>query len=295
MPLQVGDAAVTIVQELAMPTSARWLFPDAPDPFAILERARPWLEPHFLDADGHLVQSIQSYVVRTPGMLVVIDTGIGNDKHRPGGFAGWDMRSGPFLDDLRAAGCAPEEVDVVLNTHMHGDHVGWNTRLVDGRWVPTFPNARYVFARPEWEHWQREAERAEGSTRQLVEDSLQPVFDAGRVDLVPTDHRLADGLWFEPSPGHTPGHVNVRLSSRGADAVFVGDAFHSPIQCAAPGERPALDRPEAAGAAAATRRAILARYAGTDVLMLGAHFAPPSAGRVRVAGDAYRFDAVTSG
>ncbi|MBM3139649.1 MAG: MBL fold metallo-hydrolase [Chloroflexi bacterium] len=274
-----------------MPTSARWLFPDEAEPFAILERARPWLEPHFVNERGHLLQSIHTYVVRTRDLLVVIDTGVGNDKDRSGGnLEGWHMRSGPFLEELRAAGADPEWVDVVVNTHMHGDHVGWNARLVDGRWVPTFPRARYLFVRPEWEHWQREAERTE-AVRRLVDDSLQPVVDAGRAEVVPADLRISDELWLEPSHGHSPGHVNVRLSSRGVDAVFVGDALHSPIQCAVPDVRPTFDRPESATQARATRGAILEQCAGSGMLMLGAHFTPPAAGRVRREGEAFRFEA----
>ncbi len=291
MAMRIGDVVITRVEELVIPTSVRWLLPDAPPDAR--ENARPWLEPHFINERGHLLQSVHTFVVRTPEHVILVDTGVGNQKVRDqGGVAGFHMLDTPFLEKLAEAGATPESVDYVLITHMHSDHVGWNTRLVDGAWVPTFPHARYIFVAREWAHWSGEAEQSE-ATRVLVDDSLRPVVDAGLADLVPPDHRVSGSVWLEPSHGHTPGHVCVRISSMGADAVVTGDVMHSPIQCACPEPASALDRdPQPAREA---RRAFLERYADSGVLVLGTHFSAPSAGYIARDGAAYRYDAVEGG
>ena len=285
--IEIGPTTLTIVEELVLPTSARWLLPEAEDARGILERSSEWMAP-FLNQQGHLLQAMQSFVVRTPERTVVVDTSVGNDRQRTGGIEAFHMRSGPFLEDLSAV-VDPADVDLVLTTHMHTDHVGWNTHLVDGRWQPTFPNARYLWVDREWAHWSAEADRAE-NTRTLVDDSLQPVFDAGLVDLVPADYRIDDTLSLEPTHGHTPGHISVRIRSGDGDAVITGDLMHSPLQCAAPDERPYFDRDKDAGRKA--RREFLERYADTPTLVVGTHFGGPRAGHVRKDGGAFRFDAI---
>lgn len=285
--IEIGPSTLTIVEELVLPTSARWLLPDAEDARGILERSREWMAP-FLNEQGHMLQSMQAFVVKTPERTVVVDTGVGNDRQRTGGIEAFHMRNGPFLEDLSAV-VDPADVDLVLTTHMHTDHVGWNTHLVDGRWQPTFPNARYLWVDREWAHWSAEAEHAD-STRTLVGDSLQPVFDAGLVDLVPADYRIDDTLSLEPTHGHTPGHVSVRIRSGDGDAVITGDLMHSPLQCAAPDERPYFDRDKDAGRKA--RREFLERYADTPTLVIGTHFGGPTAGHVHKDGDAFRFEAI---
>lgn len=283
--IHIGDATLTLVEELVMPTSARWMLPDHPEPFAVLERARPWLEPHMLNERGHILQSIHSWLIEVDGMRIVVDTGIGNDKDRAsGGFEGWHMRNGPYLDDLTAAGMPADSVDVVLNTHLHGDHAGWNTRWVDGAWAPTFAKARYQLVEPEWRYWSGQTD----PVPDIIEDSVRPVVEAGVVDLVAADHRVGDSVWLEPSHGHTPGHVCVRISSAGRDAVIIGDVMHSPIQCAAPEQRPPLDR--FVEEARAARIALLERYADTSVVVLGTHFHTPATGYFRREGSAYRYD-----
>ncbi len=290
--IAIGDVNVTLVEEMVVPTSVRFMLPEAEEPFELLERAREWLEPHFINERGHLLQSIHSFVVQAGDLTVVVDTGVGNDKLRTGGVAGFNLRDGPFLADLEAAGCPPESVDVVVCTHLHTDHVGWNTRLVDGAWTPTFPNARYLFVEREWDYWSGEAESDE-STRTLMDDSLRPIADAGVMELVSPDYRISDELWLEPSHGHTPGHVCMRIASGGRDAVITGDLMHSPIQCAAPEQRSTFDRD--ANAAREARRAFLERYADTDTVVLGTHFHAPAAGRITRDGDLYRYDAVEAG
>ena len=217
MPLALGRLRVSAVVERAGPTRPTWLLPDAtPD---AVERHRGWLAPRFLDDKGRLLQSIHTFIVQAPDRTVLIDTCVGNDKDR-GGRAPFHMLRTSFLEDLTAAGFPPESIDVVVCTHLHVDHVGWNTRLDGGRWVPTFPRARHLFARREWEHWSRERDE---DTRRIMADSITPVLDAGLADLVDEDHQVSDAIWLEPTPGHTPGHVSVRLRGRDAEAVVTGD------------------------------------------------------------------------
>jgi glyoxylase-like metal-dependent hydrolase (beta-lactamase superfamily II) len=192
-----------------------------------------WLKPHFFDeATGDLGSRIQSYVVRMPGRTILIDTCVGNDKPRPEN-AVWNMRQGSYLDDLKRAGVTPEQVDTVVCTHLHVDHVGWNTRWLDGRWSPTFPNATYVIPGEEYEFWKRESERGDESSN-CIRDSVIPIVEAGRAQLVDPDHAIAPSLRFEPTPGHTPGHVCVRLATPAGDAVFSGDLMHRTVQVAEP-------------------------------------------------------------
>jgi glyoxylase-like metal-dependent hydrolase (beta-lactamase superfamily II) len=175
-------------------------------------------------------------------------------------------------------------VDVVICTHLHVDHVGWNTRLSDGRWVPTFPRARYLFARREWEHWTGEDEEG---TKRILADSVAPVLEAGLAHLVEMDHRVADGIWLEPTPGHTPGHVSVRLASDGAEAVITGDLMHHPVQVAEPGWQSSFDTDPTR--ARETRRAFCARYADRPVAVLGTHFHHPTAGWIVSDRNGWRF------
>ena len=288
--VQVGAVEITAVPELEIPTSVRWMLPDAPQ--EDVERCRSWMQPHYMNADGYLVQSIHTLLLRPVdgaiGPTMLVDTGVGNGKDRTGGIPAFHMLETPWVERLAAAGVQPGDVDFVLCTHLHGDHCGWNTRRQDDRWVPTFPNARYLLVDREWEHWSNVAVD-EPATARLIEDSVQPVFDAELVELVPPDHAVSDEVRLVPSHGHSLGHVTVEVHSEGASAALIGDAMHTPLQCALPDLRPALDRD--AEPARFGRRAVLERYADTETLVLGAHFPMPP-GRVRRDGDAYRFEAV---
>ena len=278
--LAVGRLRVTAVVERAGPTRPTWLLPDAvPD---AVDRHRGWLAPHFLDDKGRLLQSIHTFVLQAPGLTALVDTCVGNDKDR-GGRAPFHMMRTSFLEDLRAAGFPPESIDVVVCTHLHVDHVGWNTRLDHGRWVPTFPRARHLFVCQEWEHWSSERDE---DTKRILADSVQPVLDAGLADLVDMDHRISDEIWFEPTPGHTPGHVSVRLRSGEGEAVITGDLMHHPIQMAEPQWATPFDTD--AEQARKTRRAFCERYADTGVTVLGTHFHDPTAGRVVRHGPTWR-------
>ena len=277
---QVGDITITRVQELEAP-GMRFLLPDA-----TVENlaAIPWIGP-YVDAGGDAVGSVHSLILEVGDRCIVVDTCIGNDKERLP-MKMWHRRQSPFLEDLAQAGFPAERVDTVVCTHLHVDHVGWNTRLVEGRWVPTFTNARTLVARPEWEHWSEEEDE---HTRTVLGDSVQPIFDAGLVDLVEVDAQIAEGVRLESTPGHTPGHVAVRISSRGEEAVITGDLVHHPAQFAQPGWEDKADSDPAL--ADRTRRDFMARYADTPTLVIGTHFAGPTAGRLVRDGDAYRLDA----
>jgi glyoxylase-like metal-dependent hydrolase (beta-lactamase superfamily II) len=280
-PLTLGRLRISAVVERAGPTRPTWLLPAAvPE---ALERHRDWLAPHFLDEKGRLLQSIHAFVIEAPGLRAIVDTCVGNDKDR-GGRAPFHMMSTTFLQDLTAAGFPPESIDVVLCTHLHVDHVGWNTRLENGRWVPTFPRARHLFTRREWEHWSAEDD---DDTKRIMGDSVRPIVDAGLADLVAMDHRISGEMWLEPTPGHTPGHVSVRLRAGDADAVITGDLMHHPVQMAEPAWVTPFDSdPEQAKT---TRQDFCRRYADGPVTVLGTHFNHPTAGHIVRHGDAFRF------
>ena len=199
----------------------------------------------------------------------------------------WNDLQGPFLADLAAAGYPRESIDTVLCTHLHVDHVGWNTMLVDGRWVPTFPRARYLMGRIEYEHW-RDSRRAARTWSRCSANSVTPVFDAGLVDLVETDHRICDEIDLVPTIGHTPGHVSVRIRSRGEEALITGDFMHHPCQIAHPEWASTADCDPEQGQR--TREVMFERLAGTPVLVIGTHFAGATAGRIVCDGTAYRLD-----
>jgi glyoxylase-like metal-dependent hydrolase (beta-lactamase superfamily II) len=283
--LKLGEVTIDRVVEIgrsSFPTTS--MLPGASAD--AIARHHRWLKPAFWDdAVDDLGSRIQSYVVRTPEHTILMDTCVGNDKHRAGSPA-WHMRHGGYLDDLGAVGVRPEDVDFVVCTHLHIDHVGWNTRLVDGQWVPTFPRATYVFVGEEWEFWKHESERG-GDADGCIADSVTPIVEAGRAQLVDSTHTLGRHLRFEPTPGHTPGHVAVRLTTSAGEAVFSGDLMHRTVQVAEPQWSSRFCHDPAR--AAATRRAFIERHADSGVLILAAHF--PRPGHVVTEGGGHRFEA----
>ena len=254
----------------------------------VLAENRAWMEPLDLDPDsGRLIFTIQSYVVRTPHFNVLIDTCVGNDKTIPR-FPAWNQRhDATYMAALAAAGLSVEDIDYVACTHLHVDHVGWNTRLLDGRWVPTFPNARYLFAAREHAHWQAAHAR---TPLPVYAESVLPVVEAGRADMVSDTHAIGDHIRLTPTPGYTPGHVALELGLGRCDAVFSGDLIHTRLQARYPDLSMRADTDPAQSAA--TRRAFLERHCEAGTLCCTGHFPAPSTMRVRRWGEGYRCDAV---
>ncbi len=201
---------------------------------------------------------------------------------------GWNELHLPFLADLEAAGFPADTIDAVVCTHLHVDHVGWNTTLVDGQWVPTFPSARYLLAQPEFEYWQATT-FPDGDD--YFSDSVAPLGEAGVVDLVPVDHAVDGGIRFDSTPGHTPGHVSVVVESAGERAVITGDMIHTPLQIAEVARSSAFDFDQQA--AAETRASFLERYAN-DALVIGTHWGGPGAGRIVADGNGWAVDPVAA-
>jgi glyoxylase-like metal-dependent hydrolase (beta-lactamase superfamily II) len=284
MPLKwiIGAVTVTRIVELEALGGSKFILPQATREAA---REIAWLAPHFADEEGRLKMSVHALVVETPTRRIVVDTCIGNDKPRR--MPAWSHMQTRFLQDLEAAGFARESIDTVLCTHLHIDHVGWNTMLVDGVWTPTFPNARYLMGRREFEYWRSEADEGAGDPS-IFADSVQPVWDAGLVDLVEADHRVCDEVSLVPTLGHTPGHVSVRIASGGAQALITGDFIHHPCQLAHPEWASSADYDPVASTR--TRERMFSTLASEPTLVIGTHFATPTAGRVVRDGDVYRLD-----
>ena len=280
----IGKVRIARIVELEATGGSRFILPDATREACL---GYPWMQPHFMDAEGNLIMSVHALVVDTGERRIVVDTCIGNDKER--NIPAWSHLQTNFLEDLAAAGYPRESIDTVLCTHLHVDHVGWNTMLVDGEWVPTFPNARYLVGTDEWRHW--DAVGDDATYGPVLADSVRPVVDAGLTDFVPADHRLCEEVCLTPTPGHTPGHVSVRIESEGQRALITGDCIHHPCQMSRTDWCSSADYD--AAQAQATREALLAEHADGDVLLIGTHFATPTAGHVkRRAEGGYWFDAL---
>jgi glyoxylase-like metal-dependent hydrolase (beta-lactamase superfamily II) len=263
-----------------------WLFStfDA----AEFDAVRPELAPLDLDAGApQLVLSIHTWIVRTPDHLVLVDTGSGNGKERPRNPA-FHRQNIPFLERLSAAGVKPENVDYVINTHLHVDHAGWNTVLKDGRWVPTFPNARYIFPRREQEYYSTEASHNDVNipSEFVYEDSVKPIIDAELVDYVePEGGKLLDIFEFIPTPGHSIGHMSVKISSRGEQGLIAGDLMHHPTQVYKPEWNTIFC--EFVDEAVTSRRMMLEYCADTGAKYFAMHFAGSGCGYVDREGDGF--------
>jgi len=271
---------ITKIVELETTGGSRFILPDATP-----EAVRPisWLVPHFADENGRLKMSIHALLVEAPGRRIIVDTCLGNDK-KERRVPTWNDRQGSFLQDLADAGFARESIDTVLCTHLHVDHVGWNTMLVDGAWVPTFPKARYLFGRVEFEHWNTQTERTD--MLPVFADSVRPIFERGLAQLIEWDHQICPEIRLMPTTGHTPGHTSVLISSKGQRAMITGDFAHHPCQMAHPEWASTADTDAVAGIA--TRRRVFAELAGEPVLVIGTHFAGATAGHVVRDGDVFK-------
>lgn len=271
----IGTASVTRVAEQESAFPAGGFFPSASDD--VLSGHADWLVPWALSPALEVKIVIQAMCVESEGRRIVVDTCVGQ-RPLPELFQPLS-NDGSFLTALADAGFAREDVDVVICTHLHFDHVGWNTMWDDDRWVPTFPNARYVLARAEYSHWRDATEEArEAASAVTFADAVTPLFDFGVVDLVEPDHAVTGEVSLTPTPGHSPGHVSVRIRSGGAEALITGDCVHSPVQLAEPEWFTLVDSD--ADQSTATRRALVAECVDRDVLVIGTHFPPPTAGHV---------------
>ena len=287
MKWKVGDTTITKITEIVFPEFSDVIPAATPD---VVKKVQ-WLFPHFVTPEGRLSLSVHSLIVATPGATLVVDTCIGNGRNRDP-LAVMSNLSTPYLEDLIAAGYKPDSVDYVLCTHLHLDHVGWNTRLADGKWVPTFPNAAYLMDKKELNLFGNIDANAKDDflrvQRRVFEESVQPILDAGLAKPVEGPAPVCEGVRLIPTPGHTPGHCSVLIESRGEAALITGDFIHHPIQFNDPGLVSPFDVDNAA--AVATRRRVLAEYADTPTLIIGTHFAGPTAGKLVRDGDGYRLD-----
>jgi glyoxylase-like metal-dependent hydrolase (beta-lactamase superfamily II) len=278
MRWKIGNVKITKVVELETVGLTRFILPLA-GPEEI--RQLPWLIPHFATVEGRLKISIHALVVETPTRRIVVDTGLGNDKQGRK-IPTWNDRHGTFLDDLAAAGFPPESIDTVLCTHLHVDHVGWNTRLEDGRWVPTFEKARYLFGEHEFAYWRDHSTAPDKAA--IFRDSVAPIIEAGQADLIASDIRICEEITLIPTPGHSPGHLCLHIQSAGEEGLLTGDVAHHPCQMAHLDWSSTVDSDPVQSAR--TRRELFSRFADRPVLVIGGHF---DAGHIKRDGDAFKF------
>jgi glyoxylase-like metal-dependent hydrolase (beta-lactamase superfamily II) len=269
---RIGDVEIArIVEVNAFEDNIAMLLKDETAEFV---KRHGWLQPHFATPEGLMKISFQAFVLRSRGKSVMIDTCIGADRKRE--YDVFCNLKTTFLEDLAAAGFPADSINAVLCTHLHFDHVGWNTRLVDGRWVPTFPQARYLFGKQEFDHWAHLRDTGGYHDVEHLRDAVDPIVAAGLVDYIASDHVLTDEVSLFPTPGHTPGHVSVHIRSRGEEAVITGDLMHHPIQLVDPLRHGNFDMDKPQGAL--TRQAFAERFGDSQVLVIGSHFSDPTAG-----------------
>lgn len=284
---RIGECTLTRIIEMETIGGQTWIMPGATKELA---RSVDWLVPSFADKRGRMKFAIQMMVVDAPGGIrIAIDTCVGNDKKRP--LQNWHMRTAPFLKHLEDAGITRDSVTHVFCTHLHTDHIGWNTMMVDGKWVPTFPNAEYLFGKKEYEYWSSGGGHGHSIDEELL-DSVQPIIDAGLGRFVDLEHVLVNTektrIYLRPTLGHTPGHASLFIESLGAKAIVTGDCFHHPIQftkidCSSRADTDPHQATE-------TREKLLAEFCGTSTLVFGTHFARPTCGGVVPNSENYKLD-----
>jgi len=283
--IEIGSATIHRIVEQEGPFfDALQFFPAMTKEF--LDENRGWLQPRFLDANDKLILCIQSYVVQTQHHTIMIDTCVGNHKSRPTRSFWNMMNSDRYEKSLAASGFSVNDIDFVMCTHLHTDHVGWNTRLENGCWVPTFPKARYVFADRELAYWTKRQQDDPVACPWIV-DSVLPIVAANRADIVKSAHAFNDLVTLIPTPGHTIDHYSVQVGRLGAHAIITGDMIHSPLQARFPelGMMADYDSKQAGE----SRRVLFDRVCDTSTIMCTAHFPSPSTGRLVRHRDAFDF------
>lgn len=283
---RIGDVTVTRIVELwDFQDDIRMTMPDATEEEVI---AMDWLHPHYATPDGRQRMNFQGFVVQAPGedgkgRVIVVDSCIGAGRQRDFDVF-CDLPEG-FVEDLESLGISRHDVDTVMCTHLHFDHVGWNTYRdpETGKYCPTFPNARYLFGRKEYEAWQEVLRHDGVHTDTHLVECVDPIVELGLADFIEADHRICAEVSCEPSHGHTPGHVHVRIDSQGQSAVITGDLMHHPMQVAMPHRTATFDMDKDAGRA--TRTGFVERYKDSGTVVIGAHFAGPTAGHIATHGE----------
>ena len=274
----VGSVTITSVVEDQLDFPPGLLFPDAT---AEMVQRHPWLVPDWADAAGNISMRTQAFVVEAAGRTMLVDPCVGNGKVR--WLPVWNDLDLPFMERLAAVGVTPPDIELVVHTHLHADHVGWDTHRAGDSWVPTFTSARHLYTQAELEHARTSGMPGED----VYGDSVAPIIDAGLADVVAPDADLGHGLTLEWTPGHTPGQVSLWIESDGQHALITGDFMHHPFQCAEPQVAEIADADP--DLARATRSRMLAKMANTGALVLGTHFPTRPGGRVVVDGEVWRF------
>ncbi len=277
---QIGDVSIAKVLEMEKHWPFSALLPGAEEVVDEFE----WLKPDFVTEEGRMKLSIHALLVESEGLTIIVDTCCGNDKQRPGAIP-FDNLQTDFMSELENSGYRSEDVDVVISTHLHVDHVGWNTTLVDGSWVPTFPNAEYLFVKDELAHWSSEPQHY----GPVFEDSVQPILDAGMATIIDVDYEITGEIGLELTAGHTPGHVSVTINSQNESGLITGDMTHHPVQFAKPDLASSADWNQ--DMSTATRHEAYERWSDGR-LIIGTHFAGRTAGILVAEGNSWRFEAV---
>tara|TARA_Y100000768_G_scaffold385012_2_gene370183 strand:+ start:7611 stop:8456 length:846 start_codon:yes stop_codon:yes gene_type:complete len=277
---QIGDVSITKVLEMEKHWPFSALLPGAEEVVDEFE----WLKPDFVTEEGRMKLSIHALLVESEGLTIIVDTCCGNNKQRPGAIP-FDNLQTDFMGELEKSGYRSEDVDVVISTHLHVDHVGWNTTFVDGSWVPTFPNAEYLFVKDELAHWSSEPQHY----GPVFEDSVQPILDAGMATIIDVDYEITGEIGLELTAGHTPGHVSVTINSQNESGLITGDMTHHPVQFAKPDLASSADWNQ--DMSTATRHEAYERWSDGR-LIIGTHFAGRTAGVLVAEGNSWRFEAV---
>lgn len=281
---QIGNVNITQVIETIDGKDIQDGIPDATKENVL---KIPWLKPQFIDNNGNFKAQVSSYILQSGELIVVIDTGVGNKKTRKS-FPEWNGLQTDFLERFEKVIPDRNKVNYVFCSHLHFDHVGWNTVLVDGKWIPTFPKSRYLLVDKEFDYWKSFPSKEIEDDHEGIKDSVLPVYETGLVDLIPSDYRISEEISLIPTPGHTPGHSSILIKSKGEQTLITGDVLHHPCQFVYPEWETTFDTDKEK--ARVSRMDLLKRFADTDTLIVGSHFASPTAGRIIRSGESFIFE-----